>query len=243
MLGKLKATVGRVLKRSPRAYAAASRLLYRMDRSFRTLSPGTPEAIEAAWQASQRMHGDAVGDYYEFGVFRGFTLWRAEQSARRLGISRPHFWGFDSFRGLPQVSGTDAEDGIFFEGQFACSREEVLQHLGKNGADLSRITLIEGFFGESLTPQLKQTSDFRPVGVALIDCDLYSSTKEVLGWLEELLQDHSIVLFDDWKSFGEKDDRGQPLAFQEFLQGGRWRAVPFMDFGDHGRGFVMERLA
>jgi len=242
VIANLKAAVGSVLKHSPATYAAASRLLYRIDRSFRTLSHGTPEAIHEAWITAQRTQADTLGDYYEFGLFRGFTLWQAEQSARKLGLQTPHFWGFDSFQGLPAISGTDAQDGIFFEGQFACSREEVLRNLGTHGADLSRITLIEGFFEESLTSELKHGTRFGPVGIALIDCDLYSSTRSVLRWLGDLLQDKSILLFDDWKTFGGKEDRGQPLAFREFLQRGDWRAQPYVEFGSHGRGFVMERL-
>ncbi|MGH8249905.1 MAG: TylF/MycF/NovP-related O-methyltransferase [Steroidobacteraceae bacterium] len=238
---KLKADVARVLQRSPRMFAAASRLFYGVDRRFRTLSPDTPKAVDAAWIEAKRLQGKSLGDYYEFGVFRGYTLWHAEQSARRLGIRDSRFWGFDSFQGLPPVAGTDAEGGEFFEGQFACSREDVLKHLTTHGAEIDRITLIEGFFGDSLTPELKREHRFRPVGVALIDCDLYSSTKEVLDWLADLLQDNSILLFDDWKSFNEQEDRGQPLAFREFLQGRNWDPEHFEDFGRHGRSFIMQR--
>ena len=237
----VKAAAGKVLKRSPRALATASRLLYSVDRRFRTLSPATPDAIHSAWVAARKLQGAAIGDYYEFGVFRGYTLLRSQQSARRLAIRDARFWGFDSFQGLPAVSGKDAEDGLFFEGQFSCSLEEVKKQLAAHGADMDRITLIEGYFSDSLTPRLRESHEFRPVGVALIDCDLYSSTREALEWLAGLLQENSILLFDDWKSFGEQPDRGQPLAFREMLAMERWRSTPFMDFGRHGRAFILRR--
>ena len=241
LFGTLKGAAAKVLGRSPRALAAASRLLYSIDRRFRTLSPATPDAVHAAWIAAKKLQSSAIGDYYEFGVFRGYTLWRAQQSAKQLGIRDPRFWGFDSFQGLPAVTGTDAEDGIFFEGQFACSREEVLSQLSARGADMNRITLIKGYFSESLTPRTRQIHAFRPAGVVLIDCDLYSSTVEVLAWLADLLQENSILLFDDWKSFGQRPDRGQPLAFGEFLKRKQWRAESFLEFGRNGRAFILHR--
>jgi len=45
--------------------------------------------------------------------------------------------------------------GHFFAGQFACSKAAVTRNLERHGADLERITLTEGFFGDSLTPELK----------------------------------------------------------------------------------------
>ena len=51
----------------------------------------------------------------------------------------------------------------------------------------------------------------------LLDCDLYSSTRDALEWLDPYLVDGSILLFDDWGSYGGALDAGQPKAWAGFL--------------------------
>ena len=80
--------------------------------------------------------------------------------------------------------------------------------------------------------------------MVLIDCDLYQSTVPVLAFLDDLLQEGSIVLFDDWYCFGDSDDRGEPRAFNEFLADHpQWTAESWIDFPVYGKAFVMRRAA
>jgi O-methyltransferase len=230
--------VERQLRRFPRLYQWASRTLYRVDRSFYTLSPGLPAALQAAMTELKARNLLDARDYYEFGVFRGYALHSAEQSARKLGADNVRFYGFDSFQGLPSLDKADQEGSMFFEGQFACSRSFVESALRKNGADLSKITLVEGYFDASLTPELKSRLPLRPVGIAVIDCDLYSSTVPVLRWLDELMRPGSIVMMDDWRSYGDDPLKGQQLAFGEWLSARKdLVAEPMFDFEVHGRAF------
>jgi O-methyltransferase len=240
MLKELRRRVARILQKSPQMFVLASKLYYNLERSFTTLSPGAPDAIrEALAKSCADLVGDD-GDYYEFGLFRGYTFWYAQQVCRELGMTGTRFYGFDSFRGLPEVEGIDQANNQFFKGQFACSREDVARNLSKHGVDWSRTTLIEGFFSDTLTRESKRRYPFRRVNVAFIDCDLYASTCEVLDWLPDLLSDGSILLFDDWHAFGEGDELGQPRAFAEFLEKNpELRAEPFVEFADNGKGFVL----
>jgi O-methyltransferase len=230
--------VERSLRPFPRLYRFASRTLYGLDRSFYTLSPGLPKALQAAMaelEADGLMHRT---DYYEFGVFRGYALYTAQLAARELGADSMRFYGFDSFKGLPAVPAPDANGSMFFSGQFSCSRVFVEDALRKNGADLSSITLVEGFFEDSLTPELRTQHPFRPVGVAVIDCDLYASTVPVLSWLDDLLQPGSILMMDDWRAFGDRADKGQQRALNEWLERHTDFALEDMfDFETHGRAF------
>jgi O-methyltransferase len=84
--------------------------------------------------------------------------------------------------------------------------------------DMSRVALVEGFYEDSLTQDLRSQHDFKPVSVVLLDCDYYSSTVEALAWIQPYLNDGCILLFDDWFSYGDDDQLGQPKAFEEFLE-------------------------
>jgi len=240
-LEALKNLVGVGLRRSPRVYRAASRLLYTFDRSFRTLSPGAPRAVERAIHIALDRQGDAMGDYYEFGVFRGYLLWHAQKTLEQERLPDVRYWGFDSFQGLPPITDIDREAGLFHEGQFACTLATVKRHLSEHGADLGKVKLIKGFFADALTSELRASEAMRHIGVAVIDCDLYASTVDVLRWLPSLLADGAVLVFDDWYAFG-RDDLGQPRAFEEFLERHPgWRAHHLFDFPDHGRVFQMAR--
>ena len=100
--------------------------------------------------------------------------------------------------------------------------------------------LVEGWYEESLTPTLKSALDPSKVGVALVDCDLYQSTVPVLRFLASLLQEGSILLFDDWNCFDRSDQKGERRAFREFLiENPQLAAERWLTFGRRGQAFVM----
>jgi hypothetical protein len=150
------------------------------------------------------------------------------------------FFGFDSFQGLPDVEGEDKKAGIFISGDYAWTRSAVERDLASHGFDWSRGTLIGGYFDQSLTRSEKLDQQMGPAAVVMVDCDLYQSTVPVLAFVADLLQDGTIMLFDDWSCFGGGDDRGEPRAFAEFLRDHpQWRPEWWMDFGTYGKAFIM----
>jgi len=205
---------------------------------FTNLSWATAEAVHAGLRraAESRLEGD----YYEFGVYRGFTFWLAQQAANASGLAGMRFFGFDSFRGLPPPRGLDVRGAEFKESDFACDRATVERLLSRFGTDWRRTHLIEGFYDTSLTPALRAKYAMRPVAVALVDCDLYSSAAQVLAFLAELLQEGSILLFDDWNCFEASDEHGERRAMREFLDSHpHFTAEPLFEFGGQGQAFVM----
>ncbi|MBN1237908.1 MAG: class I SAM-dependent methyltransferase [Gammaproteobacteria bacterium] len=234
----VKSSIASVLRHYPPLFRLSSRVYHRMNGGFRTLSPGTLDALDRAFALARRERRGDIGDYYEFGLFRGRTFLHAYEACERLDLQDTHLYGFDSFQGLPEVEDVDAAGGIFFAGQFAASRSEVEKHLTEHGLDWSRATLVEGFFDEVLTPQLKQSLPRRCAGVVLLDCDLYSSTIVSLEWLEDMLIDHAVVLFDDWTSYGGSGELGQQRALAEFLdRHPRWVTDELWPFDRHGTAF------
>lgn len=214
---RIKTIVGSVLRRYPPLFRSASKVYHGIRGSFRPLSPGGPSAVERALALANEERGADGWDYYEFGLFRGYTFLTAFATLRDRRLDGVRMYGFDSFEGLPEIEGVDEGDGQFFAGQFSCSREAVESSLRGRGMDWSRAALVEGFYSDSLTEELRGKHPFRPAGVVLLDCDLYSSTQEALTWLDPYLVDGTVILFDDWLSYGGSADSGQPKAWTEYL--------------------------
>ena len=238
---RLKSKIEDLLRDYPPLFRFASKVYHTINGSFRTLSPGAPDAIRKSFQYLIDNQGSVSGDYYEFGLFRGYTFLEAYKHCKELNLDSVNFYGFDSFEGLPEAEGIDQVDGRFFKGQFACSRPAVEKSLQQSGVNLDEIHLIEGYYEDSLTDQLHSEHDFKPVSVALLDCDYYSSTVTALTWLDRYIQNGSILLFDDWFSYGENEELGQQKAFAEFLERHpELSAEPLWEFQNHGKGFLIK---
>lgn len=213
----------------------------RDESAFDALSDGgSVAAIEASLAAL--LSTRVTGDYFEFGLYRGYSFWSAQRAATRIGNSSMRFFGFDSFEGLPDIEGNDRKAGIFVPGDYRCTRPEVERCLTDHGFDWDRAVLVEGFFDRSLTPEIKRRHAMSSAALVMIDCDLYQSTVPVLEFIADLLQQGTILLFDDWYAFAEADDRGEPRAFREFLAAHPgWTAERRQRFGRYGQAFVMRR--
>jgi O-methyltransferase len=122
MLMQLRRRLARLLQKNPKTFVLASKIYYGLDRSFTTLSPGAADAIRKAFIKSRDELVGPDGDYYELGLFRGYTFWYAQQVCRELGMTATHFYGFDSFRGLPDVEGIDQVNHPFFKGRLPLAR-------------------------------------------------------------------------------------------------------------------------
>ncbi len=238
---KLKSVAENILRHCPPAFRLASRLYHKMNNSYRTLSPGAPQAIRKSFQYLIQRDGEVTGDYYEFGLFRGYTFEQAWQHCQDLNLHDVRFHGFDSFSGLPTATGIDQTDGRFFKGQFACSLKEVEANLESKGVDLNQVNLIKGFYEDSLTPALREQYPFKHAAVVMLDCDYYSSTVTALDWMEPYIQPGTVLLFDDWYSYGESEELGQQKAYQEFLERHpQYLSEALWEFKNHGKAFVLK---
>jgi len=230
-----------VFKHCPPLFRLGSRIYHALNPGFKSLSPGAPGAIEKAFELAKELHEDApIGDYYEFGLYKGYTFFSAYQAAQKLGFTETNFYGFDSFRGLPPVEDVDKAGGRFFEGQFTCTRQNVEKNLSKNGINLNKVRLIEGFYEDTLVEELKEDLVTKHASVIMVDCDLYSSTRTVLDWLEGLIMDKTILIFDDWFSFTEGEEFGQQRALKEFQQRNKHLVFePGIEYERSGKMFLV----
>ncbi len=209
------------------------------EESFRPCTPNLLIAVSASLKYLYESQMPVAGDYLEFGIFRGFTLWYVQAIADLYGFKDMRFFGFDSFFGLPTITDSRDVSEEFHEGDYECTRSKVEGYLSQYRIDWSRTYLVEGFFSKSLTPQLRRDKRMSGFRLCVIDADLYQSAKEALEFVGPLIKEGSIILFDDWNSFHASDKRGERAAFHEFLKSNpMWKAEPFIEFGNHGAGFT-----
>ena len=212
---------------------------------FQPATPATPAAVEKVLRLVHESDLAQRGDYYEFGIYRGYTFWHAQKTTRELGNQRMRFIGLDSFAGLPEIHGVDAYKGDFSAHQYSASSEQVRKMLDTHGVDWKRTLLIPGFYEDTLSPTLKTTHDLRAAAVAVIDCDLYESASQVLRFLaDDMLLDGTILVLDDWNAFDGDDGRGERLAFREFLTANpQWTAEDLFSYGSYGQVFRLHAAA
>jgi len=175
--------------------------------------------------------------YYEFGMFRGFSFWFAEQLSREYAGSDFRLMGFDSFEGLPQPQ-LASEAAVFKKGDFRGTYEAVTKNLAKWKTDASRISLYRGFYSRELFEKLRKEASFPPVSICLVDVDLYESCIPVLDFIKDYLVPGSILLFDDYNQLGEDNTAGERRALIEFeRRNPGFRKEHLFDYGWEGVAF------
>lgn len=180
------------------------------------------------------IHHDAIeGDYLEFGVYRGWSLKMARTLSRKCGLRRMRFFGFDSFRGLPDVA--DRTCPCFRGGAMAATRSAVEKLFTPRELG-SRVQLVEGFFGTTLTPETRARLGLTRAAIINVDCDVYESARVVFPFLAPLLQPGTLLFLDDWFCYRGDANRGIQRAFGEWTSTQpNFRFTDYLRYGCHGK--------
>jgi len=184
------------------------------------------------------------GDYLEFGSWGGRTFALAYEESRRA-----HFpcklWSFDSFKGLPPQEGTEDEYPHWIEGDLSTGLEEFRAICKQNGIPDDDYIAVPGYYKDTIGQEDRIGIPLpKEVSLAYIDCDLYSSTKIVLGFLRSRMKHGMILAFDDYYCYSARTLSGERRACLEFLQDDdRFHFSPFAQFGWHGMSFIVEDRA
>jgi len=188
---------------------------------------------------SQEIH-DLPQTYFEFGCHSGRTFSSAINSSKFLKLKNFKFYAFDSFQGLPN---TLKEDGSFFKtGEYYTSKKTFLNIIKKNtGIDSNDIYIYEGFYENSLTNELSKK--LPKAGIIYIDCDLYSSTKDVLKFLKNHITNGTIILLDDYYCASKTGHiRGQRHAFDDFIKSESiYNFEHYKNYSDFGTIFFVSK--
>jgi len=130
--------------------------------------------------------------FLEFGVFQGNSILEYYSAYRESGIT-PSFFGFDAFKGLPEEK-LD-QHSPWKAGDFNLNGHINPELLNKEGMEI-----IPGWFNETLNADTKKKFKRKKAGLVHVDCDIYTSTLEVLEFLvtNNLLVDGTLIVYDDW---------------------------------------------
>lgn len=172
------------------------------------------------------------GDVAEFGVAGGISFVSFIRINEILepgleGLEKRHFYGFDSFEGLPEPTDEDYSD------------KPPVEHMRKGGfvdtdgfpllksfADKrDNVSLVKGWFNESL-PKFFEANPHVSLSLVHVDCDLYDSTKTVLELCWPRLNPGGVILFDE---INQPNYPGETVAFLEY-------------FADKPDSFTMHRV-
>lgn len=156
---------------------------------------------------------DAIGDYLEFGVSRGTSTACVFRVLQEEGLHHVRLIGFDSFEGMPP----EAAGQGWKPGEFRSAIGATRRYLAARGVDFDRVTLVKGWFKDTLTPETRTRLAIGKASLIMIDCDIYTASKEALTFCEPHIHERAVVVFDDWGHEADKGHSGQKQAFGEFL--------------------------
>ncbi len=83
----------------------------------------------------------------------------------------------------------------------------------------------------------------KKASIIWVDCDLYRSAATVLDFVTPLLQDGTLIIFDDWYAYRGNPRLGEQRAFGEWTEG--VKNFTFTDFhkeGTYRNSFIASSL-
>lgn len=185
------------------------------------------------------------GDYLEFGCHRARTFRMAINEAMFHQIDEMRFYAFDSFRGMPPNPDGGAVLERWSTGNLTTSETEFRSLVAHPALLQSRIKTIAGYYSDSLNKKTREEllKDNVLASLVCVDCDLYESATPVFNFLNDFLQEGTVVYLDDFFA-GYKGNplRGVAGAFREFTEHcSEWRFAEYLSVGAFGKSFICYR--
>jgi hypothetical protein len=194
-------------------------------------------------QLVEQVGRDRLGDYLEFGVYNGTSIVAAFRETEAMGLTNMRLFGFDSFEGLPAAAAHE-DEGKWKPGAWRSDLEFTQAVLDDEGVDRKRVTLVQGWFDQTCVPETARKYAISKASVIMVDCDIYSSTRQALNFCAPLIQDTALMLFDDWHT-GQlaAKNMGERKAFEEWLEEqGCFKAESFGTYRVKSETFMVTRI-
>jgi O-methyltransferase len=127
-------------------------------------------------------------------------------------------------------------------GHYDFSQESFIKLIKYQGVNLDKVVICPGFYSESLTKEFKIRTNLNAACIIMIDCDLYESTVLVLEFITDLLQQGTILIFDDWFAFRGDPKKGEKRAVREWLDwNSQFTLEEYAAFGPVQRAFIVHK--
>lgn len=187
------------------------------------------------------------GYYMEFGIMNGGSAIMAYRQLRGIVTD---IYGFDTFTGHPKQQPEDKihpEYAPFFhEGNYSAIGMDFCRTSIRAETMMPEesIHLMQGLFSDTLPKfdisQL-ETKGF-PICVH-VDCDLYSSAKDVFKFITPILQTGTWLLLDDFWCYRGDPKLGVRKAFEEWLKdNGRIGVTLYANYNGYSRAYICHEL-
>lgn len=228
-----------------RAAIVANRYLHNANPFFYPLSPDLLAALVFAFRRLEKHNPELLrGGYYEFGVFKGFSIWFAERLTEQFAPEMK-LYGFDSFEGLPK---SEVDRNPFWKaGNYSASISEVQGHIKRASDSPSRITFVKGFFSKELFDGFLREHAAPAPSILVVDSDLYESCRCVLDFWARRMPLNSILILDECRNTEKYEKKGavggEKRAISEFLAGNPSFSIEHvMDYGRFGSVFLVKTV-
>lgn len=114
----------------------------------------------------------------EFGVYNGHTTYQLRNTLH----PKYEVFGFDTFTGLPE----DWVGTGIMKGTFNVEGKVPIQ---------DGVKFYKGLFSDTIH-LYKEIA--KPIALLHVDCDLYSSTKDIFDNLSDFILPGTVIVFDEW---------------------------------------------
>ncbi|MBX4212077.1 TylF/MycF family methyltransferase [Candidatus Pacearchaeota archaeon] len=172
------------------------------------------------------------GDYLEFGVYEGTSLKGAATYWRKIGKTPMKFYGFDSFEGMKPEKG---DEHPFYTSFDFSTKFSVIRNRFK---EFPEVKLVKGFFQETLKKGAK-AHGISKAAIVMMDCDLYSSSKEAFNFLKPIIGKGTVLILDDYFNYAGDKKKGVRAAFEEFTKTQKITYEEITRYGVGGIVFVI----
>ena len=144
------------------------------------------------------------GMWIEMGVYKGQTIRLMNKYKKQMfANAKECFYGFDSFLGLPENWKPTVR-----KSKFNLKEEDI--------PEIKNCEIVAGMFRDTL-PTFVNDNKGKKLALLHIDCDLYSSTKTSLKYLNEFVTEGTIILLDEVIG-SEYHVEHEYRAFKEYLE-------------------------
>ena len=187
------------------------------------------------------MYGNNIsGSYFEFGCHKARTFRFAlrESIIKNMNMD---FYAFDSFQGLPDHKNNEKQNAMYLKGSLNTKISDF-KKLTESYKMYRKISIIKGFYKDTLTSKLKQKFKMKKKITSFIniDCDLQTSVSQSLNFALNFITNGTVLYIDDYYTIFNGDTRkGIPKIVNHILKKKKIHYEPWHLIGAFGKSFLL----